>query len=100
MASNALAVSGAQLILFTTGRGTPFGCPVPTAKISSNSALANKKKTWIDFNAGELLENKTMPELTDEFLDFVLKLASGEIKAKSELLEKIELAIFKDGVTL
>ena len=100
VASNALAVSGAQLILFTTGRGTPFGCPVPTAKISSNSALANKKKTWIDFNAGELLENKTMPELTDEFLDFVLKLASGEIKAKSELLEKIELAIFKDGVTL
>ena len=100
VAANALAVSGAQLILFTTGRGTPFGCPVPTAKISSNSALANKKKAWIDFNAGSLLENKTMPELTDEFLDFVLKLASGEITAKSEKLEKIELAIFKDGVTL
>ncbi len=100
VAANALSVSGAQLILFTTGRGTPFGCPVPTAKISSNSALANKKKTWIDFNAGALLEGKTMPELTDEFLDYVLKLASGEIKAKAEALDKHELAIFKDGVTL
>jgi len=100
VASNALAVSGAQLILFTTGRGTPFGCPVPTAKISSNSTLANKKKSWIDFNAGELLENKTILELTDEFLDFVIKLASGEIIAKAESLDKHELAIFKDGVTL
>ena len=100
VASNALAVSGAQLILFTTGRGTPFGCPVPTAKISSNSALANKKSSWIDFSAGELLETKSMTELTDEFMDFVLKLASGEIKAKAETLDKHELAIFKDGVTL
>jgi len=100
VASNALAVSGAQLILFTTGRGTPFGCPVPTAKISSNSSLANKKKSWIDFNAGSLLENKAIEELTDEFLDFVLKLASGEIKIKAEKLDKHELAIFKDGVTL
>ena len=100
VAANALSVSGAQLILFTTGRGTPFGCPVPTAKISSNSALALKKKSWIDFNAGALLEGKTMPELTDEFIQFVLKLASGEIKAKAETLDKHELAIFKDGVTL
>ena len=100
VAANALAVSGAQLILFTTGRGTPFGCPVPTAKISSNSALAEKKKSWIDFNAGALLENKTMEELTDEFMQFVLSLASGEIKAKAETLDKHELAIFKDGVTL
>ncbi len=100
VAANALAVSGAQLILFTTGRGTPFGCPVPTAKISSNSALAEKKKNWIDFNAGELLEGKSMEMLTEEFTDFVLRLASGEIKAKAELLDKHELAIFKDGVTL
>lgn len=100
VAANALSVSGAQLILFTTGRGTPFGCPVPTAKISSNSTLAEKKKSWIDFNAGALLEGKTMPELTDEFLDYVLKLASGEITAKAESLDKHELAIFKDGVTL
>jgi len=100
VAANALAVSGAQLILFTTGRGTPFGCPVPTAKISSNSNLAEKKKAWIDFDVGVLLENKTMPELTNEFMDFVLKLASGETKAKAESLDKHELAIFKDGVTL
>ena len=100
VASNALAVSGAQLILFTTGRGTPFGCPVPTAKISSNSSLANKKKSWIDFNAGSLLENKSTEELTNEFVDYVLKLASGEIKTKAEKLDKHELAIFKDGVTL
>lgn len=100
VAANALAVSGAQLILFTTGRGTPFGCPVPTAKISSNSSLATKKEMWIDFNAGTLLENKSMHELTNEFLDFVLKLASGKIKAKAENLDKHELAIFKDGVTL
>lgn len=100
VAANALAVSGAQLVLFTTGRGTPFGCPIPTAKISSNSALANKKSNWIDFNAGQLLEGKSMPELSEEFLNFVLKLASGETKAKAELLDKHELAIFKDGVTL
>ncbi len=100
VAANALAVSGAQLILFTTGRGTPFGCPVPTAKISSNSTLANKKKSWIDFNAGQLLENKSMSDLTDEFLEYVLKLASGEITTKAESLDKHELAIFKDGVTL
>lgn len=100
VAANALAVSGAQIILFTTGRGTPFGCPVPTAKISSNSSLANKKKMWIDFNAGSLLEDKSMLELTDDFLEFVLKLASGEITAKAEKLDKHELAIFKDGVTL
>jgi len=100
VASNALAASGAQIILFTTGRGTPFGCPVPTAKISSNSVIANRKKSWIDFNAGSLLENKTMEELTDEFFDYVLALASGEVKAKAEMLDKHELAIFKDGVTL
>ena len=100
VASNALAASGAQMILFTTGRGTPFGCPVPTVKIASNSSLANKKNRWIDFNAGVLLENKSMSELTTEFLDFVLKLASGECTAKAESLDKHELAIFKDGVTL
>ncbi len=100
VASNALAISGAQMILFTTGRGTPFGCPVPTAKISSNTSLADKKKMWIDFNAGALLEGKSMDALTDEFIDYVLGLASGEVRAKAELLDKHELAIFKDGVTL
>ena len=99
VASNALAVSGCQLVLFTTGRGTPFGCPVPTVKISSNTPLYEKKRSWIDFNAGRLLEDTEMNELTNEFFDFVLKVCSGE-KTKSELLDKTELAIFKDGVTL
>ncbi len=100
VASGALTISGAQLILFTTGRGTPFGCPIPTLKISSNSRLAEFKSRWIDFNAGQLLEGKDMASLTDEFTDYVLAVASGEIKAASELLDKHELAIFKDGVTL
>lgn len=100
VAANALMASGAQLILFTTGRGTPFGCPVPTVKISSNSALANHKKNWIDFSAGKLLEGISMEELTEEFLTYILDLASGKIKTHSEKLDKHELAIFKDGVTL
>ena len=100
VAANALAVSGAQLILFTTGRGTPFGCSVPTLKISSNTSLSIKKKSWIDFNTGVLLENKSMQELTEEFFELILKVASGEMKAKAESLDKHRLAIFKDGVTL
>ncbi len=100
VASGALTASGAQMILFTTGRGTPFGCPVPTLKISSNSRLAAAKSKWIDFNAGKLLEGVTMQELTEEFTDFILSVASGEKKAASENLDKHELAIFKDGVTL
>lgn len=100
VASNALAASGAHLVLFTTGRGTPFGCPVPTVKISSNSPLAEKKHSWIDFNAGRLLDGITLDELCDEFEDFIIALASGEKHAKSEALDKHELAIFKDGVTL
>ena len=100
VASNALVASGAHMVLFTTGRGTPFGCPVPTVKVSSNTALYHKKKSWIDFNAGALLDGVSMQELTEEFYEYLLKLASGEIQAKSEILDKHELAIFKDGVTL
>ena len=100
VASNALLVSGAHVVLFTTGRGTPFGCPVPTVKISSNTALYEKKKNWIDFNAGALLDGASMEQLTEEFYEYLLKLASGEVCAKSERLDKHELAIFKDGVTL
>ena len=96
VASNALAVSGCQLVLFTTGRGTPFGCPVPTVKISSNTPLFEKKKSWIDFNAGRLLDGE---DIKDEFFDFVIEICSGK-KTKSEFLDKTELAIFKDGVTL
>ena len=99
VASTALAVSGAQLILFSTGRGTPFGCPVPTLKIASNTPLALKKKNWIDFDAGRLLENRTLEELGAELLEKVLKTAGGE-PARNEANGFHDLAIFKQGVTL
>ena len=100
VAATALAISGAQLILFTTGRGTPFGCPIPTVKVSTPSDIAERKKNWIDFNAGKLLEGTTMNELTEELFTYVLKVASGEAHPASEALSKKNLAIFKDGVTL
>ncbi|MGI5894240.1 MAG: UxaA family hydrolase [Candidatus Merdivicinus sp.] len=100
VASAALAFSGAQMVLFTTGRGTPFGCPVPTVKISSNSELAARKSKWIDFDAGRLLHGESMDDLAEEFLEYILDLASGKIRAHSEALDKRDLAIFKDGVTL
>lgn len=100
VAATALAVSGAHIVLFTTGRGTPFGAPVPTVKISSNNELYAKKKNWIDFNAGQLLLGKTMDEVSTEFYNYILDLASGRIQAKNEEQGIRDLAIFKDGVTL
>lgn len=88
------------MVLFTTGRGTPFACPVPTLKISSNSKLAQFKKNWIDFNAGVLLEGRSMDEVGAEFYKLILDIASGKRQAKSEKLDKHEIAIFKNGVTL
>ena len=99
VAACALAASGAHMVLFTTGRGTPFGCPVPTLKISSNSNLFKNKNAWIDFNAGKLLENNSMDSVADELLELILEVAGGK-RAKSEALDKRDLAIFKDGVTL
>ena len=100
VASTALSVSGAHMVLFTTGRGTPFGAPVPTVKISSNNELYAKKKNWIDFNAGQLLVGKTMDEVSTEFYNYLLDLASGRIQSKTEEHGIRDLAIFKDGVTL
>lgn len=101
VASCALAASGAQLVLFTTGRGTPFASPVPTLKISSNSDLAARKNCWIDFDAGRMLSEGTERSfLSRELFDLVLSVASGKEKAKSESLEKSEFAIFKNGITL
>ncbi|MBW5449083.1 altronate dehydratase [Cohnella sp. CFH 77786] len=96
----ALAAGGAHIVLFTTGRGTPFGGPVPTVKISTNSDLAARKKNWIDFNAGRLLEGRTMQELADELWDDLIALASGETRTRSETNGFREIAIFKDGVIL
>ncbi len=91
-----LMAAGVHLILFTTGRGTPLGAPVPTIKIASNHPLAERKKSWIDFDSSPILEGK---ELTDELFDLVLKTAGGE-KAKNEINGYSEISIFKDGVTL
>ena len=99
VAATALAVSGAHMVLFTTGRGTPFASPVPTVKISSNSRLAGHKNNWIDFNAGRMVEDKTKEELAEELLDYVLEVASGR-KVKSEEAGFHDMAIFKQGVTL
>ena len=99
VASTALAVSGAQMVLFSTGRGTPFGCPVPTVKISSNTPLAERKRNWIDFNAGRLLEGKTLDELGQELLERVLATASGALTS-NERNGFHDLAIFKQGITL
>ena len=99
VAATALAASGAHIVLFTTGRGTPFACPVPTMKISSNSGLANKKSNWIDFNAGVLVEDKDMEEISKDFFDYVIKVASGE-QVASERAGFHDMAIFKRGVTL
>ena len=99
VASTALALSGAHMVLFTTGRGTPFASPVPTVKISSNSKLAGHKDNWIDFNAGRMVEDMTKEELAEELLDYVLAVASGR-KVKSEEAGFHDMAIFKQGVTL
>ena len=99
VASTALAASGAHIVLFTTGRGTPFACPVPTVKISTNNQLAEKKQNWIDFNCGVIVNDTPLDELSDDLLDFVLDIASGK-KSKSEEAGFHDMAIFKQGVTL
>ncbi len=99
VASTALAASGAHIVLFTTGRGTPFASPVPTVKIATNSTLANKKNNWIDFNCGTLVEGETLDSLSSKLFDFVIEIASGK-KSKSEEAGFHDMAIFKQGVTL
>jgi altronate hydrolase len=99
VASSALAFSGCQMVLFTTGRGTPFGSFVPTMKISTNSALFEKKRHWIDFNAGSLLDGISMTTLLKVFTDYIIKVASGELLNHENAGFK-EMAIFKSGVTL
>lgn len=99
VAATALAASGAHIVLFTTGRGTPFASPVPTVKISSNSTLAGKKKNWIDFNAGVLVEDAELEETGQKLFDYVIDVASGK-KVRSEEAGFHDMAIFKQGVTL
>ena len=99
VASTALAASGCQIVLFTTGRGTPFGSFVPTAKISTNTPLYEAKPGWIDFNAGVLAQGEPMEEVASRFTEFVLAAASGE-PVNNEKHGIREIAIFKSGVTL
>ncbi|MBP5675715.1 MAG: altronate dehydratase [Bacteroidales bacterium] len=99
VASTALAASGCQIVLFTTGRGTPFGSFVPTAKISTNTPLWENKPNWIDFNAGVLAQDELMDTVAPRFIDYVLAVASGE-PVNNEKNGYRELAIFKQGVTL
>ena len=99
VASTATAASGAQIVLFTTGRGTPFASPVPTVKIASNSTLANKKKNWIDFDAGRLTSGMSLEELSEELFEFVIDIASGK-QTKAEEAGFHDFAIYRTGVTL
>ena len=94
-----LAASGAHMILFTTGRGTPMSSVVPTLKISTNSALAKRKPHWIDLDAGALLDGADMDSLSKELFDLCIRVAEGE-ESKSEADGYYDLAIFKNGVTL
>ena len=99
VAATALASSGCHIVLFTTGRGTPFGTFVPTMKISTNSNLAAHKPGWIDFNAGVIVENEPMETTCRRFIDYVIQVASGE-PVNNEKKNYREIAIFKNGVTL
>ncbi len=101
VSSTAMTASGATILLFTTGRGTPLGFPVPTIKISTNSEIHAAKPGWIDFNAGKLLDGQaTFESLTDEFMTYLLDVASGRVKTKNEINGYKEIAIWKTGVTL
>jgi altronate hydrolase len=99
VSSTALAAAGATIILFTTGRGTPLGFPAPTLKIASNSALAQRKANWIDFDAGQLLAGVPAEDAADALFALVLETASGK-PTKAEINDEREIAIWKTGVTL
>ena len=99
VASTALAACGCHMVLFTTGRGTPFGSFVPTMKISTNTSLALRKPGWIDFNAGVIVEDESMEQTCRRFIDYVIQVASGEL-VNNEKKGYREIAIFKTGVTL
>lgn len=90
-----LTAAGVHMVLFTTGRGTPLGGPVPTVKIATNHNLAEKKSNWIDYDASGLLEK----DLTDDFFEYILSVASGE-ETKNEVNDYREISIFKDGIVL
>lgn len=99
VSATAMTAAGAHLILFTTGRGTPFGAPAPTLKLATNSQLAEKKKGWIDFNAGPIADGEPIEDAAKRLLDLVIEVASGK-KTRAEEQGYREISIFKDGVVL
>ena len=99
ISSTAFAAAGAHIILFTTGRGTPMGFPVPTLKIASNTALAERKPNWIDFDAGKIVQSGDFNSLADELMDLIIQTANGK-PSKNEINDEREIAIWKNGVTL
>ena len=99
VSSTALTAAGAVIVLFTTGRGTPLGFPAPTLKIASNTALAEKKPHWIDFDAGQTLAGESLDHCADALMDLILKTASGQPSCNEKNDER-EIAIWKNGVTL
>ena len=99
VSATAMTAAGAHIVLFTTGRGTPFGAPAPTVKISSNSQLAARKSAWIDFDAGTVADGEPISAAAQRLFQLVLDIAGGK-PSRSEELGYREIAIFKDGVTL
>jgi altronate hydrolase len=101
VSSTALVAAGATVLLFTTGRGTPLGSPVPTIKISTNTEISERKPRWIDFNAGALADGTaSMEELEESLLELMLGVASGRMLASNEGSNQRSIAIWKNGVTL
>ncbi len=100
VSTTGMGAAGAQMVLFTTGRGTPFGGFIPTCKVATNSDIYNRKTHWFDFNAGICVEDKTLDEACDIFMEKVVKIVNGEIKTSNEANDYKEIAIFKTGVTL
>ena len=94
-----LTAAGAHIILFTTGRGTPIGAPVPTVKIATNNNIATRKSTWIDFDASPLLSGTSMDDLTEQLTDYIIEVASGK-ETRNEENGYREISIFKDGIVL
>lgn len=100
VSSTALAAAGCHLVLFTTGRGTPFGAPVPTVKIATNNSLNEKKPGWIDFNAGPVAEGEPLEQAAGRLMEYVLAVAQGTELTNTEKRGYRGIAIFKEGVTL
>lgn len=99
VSTTALAAAGCQMILFSTGRGTPLGSAIPTIKVATNHDIFIRKNNWMDFDASPLLSGQSQDQLTEDFLSYILQIASGQL-TKSEILGFREIAIFKNGVTL